>query len=226
MTVFYAPDSSTIELELQGGESVYYIKRKLYEETGKWFDIVADPERGIVVGGSVEEGLYGRMRLRDEVFLVPGLGPGGACPPGLEHPSLVKNEILPGIPKATLDAILAIVERRLVRLELANNELRAEEDLNPVDEMEAARMETQLAELSFAQVIASRQPITVPGADCVDGNPIQFLAWRNPNLRARRAIWMPILEPFIRMGREDRRRGTKWSDFLYQLRKTIGGCVG
>ena len=32
--------------------------------------------------------------------------------------------------------------------------------------------ETRLATLGFAQVLATRQPIAVPGADCVDGRPM------------------------------------------------------
>lgn len=229
MTVFYAPDSSSIELDLEGGESVYHIKRRLYEETGQWYNLVLDPAEGLVAGESPEDHLYARVRLRDEVFLVPAQGPGGACPPGLDHPSLEKKEILPGIPAATLDAILAIVERRVVRLEQGNNELINEANLENADVWAANQVamdaETRLATLGFAQVLATRQPIAVPGADCVDGRPIEFLAWKHSDLRARRAIWMPILEPFIELGTEERRKGKKWSDFIYQIRRTIGGCV-
>ena len=236
MTVFCGPDSNPIEIDLQGGESVYAIKRRLYEETGNWYNLIVDPNEGTVYGASPGSGLYARMRHRDEVYLVPALGPGGACPPGLEHPSIARKEIIPGVPAATLDAILAIVERRIVRLEQVNNELIEEamnlapdgndEDLD-VEALEraATESENELARLAFTDVIASRRPITVPGADCVDGSPIQLLEWKGSSVRDRQKAWNPILRPFIAQGLAERADGKRWSDYIYSFRKAIGGCA-
>ena len=84
--VFVLPSSETIELDIEPTDTVYDLKKRIFQNTGGWYNFLLDS--GEPLGATSSSGLYDKATnhfppVSDEessVFLIQAYGPGGAEP--------------------------------------------------------------------------------------------------------------------------------------------------